>query len=184
MQILLSSRFFLAHVIIGCERSLTLAGWDASARSLLNYLRLVSRVRRMRSNSSVARKIALIVVIILLILSEGIGWSILVEGAYSNGGTSMINIIACVASVNASGHIHSMCATSGCSPNKSAARSIIMLTTVVIELRWWSSRFIVLRISWWILSTILIAVTRYILSLIVESGMLRGRIIIKTVRSE
>lgn len=138
----------------------------------------------MSADSTVTWEIALIVIIILLILGKRIWRSILVLSSNPNWGSSMINIIAGVACIDSSMRIHSMSATS-CSPcYKSAAWSIIMLTTMVVKLRGWSCWFVVLRVSRRVLCAILIAMADHILSLIVVSWMLRGRIVIETIWSE
>lgn len=186
MKIFLSSSLFLTHIVITSEWSLRLSSMltcrDSTSRSF-NDLRLVCRVGRM-CTVSIAWEIALVVVIILLILCKGIRWSVLMDSSDSNRSTCVVDIVACVTCVDTSRHIHSVSATSCCATNKTTACSIIMLSTMVIELSWGSCWFIVLRIPWRVLSTVLIAMTDNILSLIVVSWVLRSRIVFEAVRSE
>ncbi len=173
----------IAHLIISNERSrcLLMLKRHPASLSLLNNLRLMSRIRGMSTDSSVARKVALIVVIVLLVFGEWIRGSILMSYSKSDGSTSMINVVACVTSVYTSWIIHSMSTTTHnwC---KATADCFIMLTCNRVILRW-RGWFVVLMMSGR-LSTIFVAVTYDFFSLIVKSWVLRSWIVVKSIRPE
>ena len=142
---------------------------------------LIGRITRVSPYASlIARQVTLIVVKVL-IPCERIWRPILM---ISSTCTSQLTtrctryVVACVACVNtATSHIHSVCSSSW---HKSTAYSFIMLG-VRIKLRRWIW-IIDLRVSLVVLSAEFVTVTNNFFSLIVKSGMLLSRIIVKTIR--
>ena len=174
-----------SHLIFSNKRPLTIliVRRYTTSRSLLDNLWLICWVRRMSSHTSIAWQVALIVIVVLLIFSEWIWWTVLVNSANSNWCPSVINIIACIACIDSSREIHSVGSTTSyrC---KSAAHSVIILPSrilIILRRRCW---IIILMMSGRILCTVLIAMANDFFGLIIESRVLRCRVIFETIWPE
>lgn len=140
MQILLSSStvgvVIVSHLVLCHEgsRSLFVLRRHATSRSLLDDLRLISRIRRVSAHSTVARQITLIVVIVLLVLGEGVRGSVLMRSSsYSDGCTCVVHIVTRVACVDTSREIHAVSASSS-NWGEATACSVVMLACILVIL--------------------------------------------------
>lgn len=166
------------HDILTCPR----LPWRRNATSvwsLLLYLRLVSWIWRVGANRTlIAWKIAIIVVEIL-VFSKGVWRPVVMISTWR----LVITSLACIDSMN----VDSMCSTSWSHKPCTTTHSLIMVSSILIHLRWRGLWLIDLRMPLIciILPTVLVTVTNDFLSLIVESRVLLSMMAtIESVRAE